>query len=502
MKTMLTRRALLAGAAAAPAILRAQSARRPNILFAIADDQSWLHTSASGERALKTPGFDRVASAGVRFQQCISASPGCAPSRAAILTGRYPWQLREAGTHASLFPRDLQVYPELLQNAGYFTGLTGKGAGPCNFNDAGWPHNPAGPAFDKRKLQQPLPGINRNDYAANFDDFLSARPKDAPFCFWYGGQEPHREYSPGLGLRSGKRLEDATVPPFLPDTPEVRSDILDYLTEIEHFDLHLQRMLDRLEKSGDLENTIVVVTADNGMSFPGSKAQMRDYGIHEPLAISWQARAKSGRVSQELISLTDLAPTFLSAAGLQPPSGLCGSNLLPLLTLDKPLNRPFVLSGRERHSHARHDLLGYPARALRNHYYLYVRNFAPDRWPAGDPPKFYDVDDGPTHQLLLARQKDPAIAPFFETCYGKHPAEELFDLRTDPGCLRNLAQQPGKRGVLAELRRSLTAQLKAQGDPRLGPNPNLWESYPRYSPTRPELGGFSESGKYNPAFQR
>lgn len=280
----------------------------------------------------------------------------------------------------------------------------------------------------------------------------------------------------------------------------MRSDILDYLAEIEHFDLHLQRMLDGLEKSGQLENTIVAVTADNGMSFPGAKARMREYGIHEPLAICWPARAKGGRVSDELISLTDLAPTYYAAAGITSLDGLVGRSLLPLLADNKPLNRPYVLSGRERHSHARRDLLGYPARALRNRNYLYVRNFAPDRWPAGDPPAFHDVDSGPTHKLMLERQADPAIAPSFQAGYGKCPAEELFDIRTDPGCLKNLAKEPRLRGSLAEFRRTLTAQLKAQGDPRLGPNPDIWESYPRYSPTRPGLGGFAEEGKYNPAF--
>lgn len=499
---MLTRRRLLLNSLSSPALLLSQSSRRPNILFAIADDQSWLHTSAAGEKAVRTPGFDRVASLGVRFTQAFCASPGCAPSRAAILTGKYPWQLREAGTHASLFPRDLTVYPEVLANSGYFTGLTGKGAGPCNFKDPGWLHNPAGPAFAKRRVSTPEKGLSEIDYAANFDDFLAARPKGSPFCFWFGCQEPHRAYDPGIGLRRGKKLEDVTVPPFLPDTPEVRGDILDYLAEVEHFDRHLERMLDSLQKTGELENTIVVVTADNGMSFPGAKAQMREYGIREPLAVCWPARARGGRVSDELVSLTDLAPTYYAAAGIPPPSGLAGKSLLPLLCEGKPLNRPFVLAGRERHSHARRDLLGYPARALRSRNFLYVRNFAPDRWPAGDPPSFFDVDSGPSHKLLLQRQAEPDIASFFSTCYGKHPAEELFDIRTDPGCLKNLAREPRLRGILAELRRSLNTQLKAQGDPRLGPNPQIWESYPRFSPTRPALGGFAEEGKYNPAFQK
>lgn len=499
---MLHRRQFIGATLAAPAILRGQAARRPNILFAIADDQSWLHTSAAGEKAVRTPGFDRVAQLGVHFTQAFSASPGCAPSRAAILTGRSPWQLREAGTHASLFPRDLTVYPEVLAKAGYFTGLTGKGAGPCNFKDAGWPHNPAGPAFDRRRLSGQPSGISANDYAANFSDFLAQKPSASPFCFWYGGQEPHRPYRPGLGLASGKKLEDVTVPAYLPDTPEVRGDILDYLTEVEHFDAHLARMLDSLEKAGELENTIVVVTGDNGMSFPGAKAQMREYGLREPLAVCWQARAKGGRVSDELVSLMDLAPTYYAAAGLTPAPGLTGQSLLPLLCDGKPLNRPFVLAGRERHSHARPDLLGYPARALRNRHFLYVRNFAPDRWPSGNPPGYFDIDDGPTHQLMLQSRQQPAVAPLFQAAYGLHPAEELFDVRTDPACLKNLAREPRFRGILAELRRTLTAQLKTQGDPRLGPNPNIWESYPRFSPTRPELGGFAEQGKPNPAFQK
>lgn len=497
---MPSRRSFLRASLAAPALLRAQSARRPNILFAIADDQSWIHTSAAGSKAVRTPGFDRVAQLGVHFTQAFCASPGCAPSRAAILTGRYPWQLREAGTHASFFPRDLTVYPEVLAKAGYFTGLTGKGAGPCNFKDTGWPHNPAGPSFDTHKAPALAAGINANDYAANFAAFLAARPKDQPFCFWYGGQEPHRPYQPGLGLKSGKRLDDVIVPPFLPDTPEVRSDILDYLTEIEHFDRHLERMLDTLEKAGELENTIIAVTADNGMSFPGAKAQMREYGLREPLALAWPANGKGGRVSDELVSLTDLAPTWYAAARLQPPPGLVGLNLLPLLRDGKPLNRPYVLAGRERHSHARHDLLGYPSRALRNRHFLYVRNFAPDRFPSGDPPRYYDIDNGPSHQWMLAHRQDPQVAPLFDAIYGKHPAEELFDIRQDPACLKNLAREPRLRGILAELRRSLTTQLKAQGDPRLGPNPNIWESYPRFSPTRPELGGFAEEGKPNPAY--
>ncbi|MCU0246041.1 MAG: sulfatase [Bryobacter sp.] len=481
---MMTRRSLLA---AAPAFL--QKPRRPNILFAISDDQSWLHTGVNGDRVVKTPAFDRVAQGGIRFTNAISCSPGCAPSRAAVLTGRPPWQIEEAGTHASYFPKKLSVYPDLLKAAGYFTGLTGKGAGPCNFRAAGWPHNPAGPDFSEIRDPNTPEGVNKVDYAANFSAFLGKKPKDQPFCFWFGCHEPHRTYKKGSGLASGKRLEDVVVPPFLPDNREMRSDILDYLTEIEHFDRHLAKILAALEKAGELSNTLIVVTADNGMSFPRSKANMYEYGIHLPLALMWGDRVKSGQVREEPVSFLDYAPTFLAAAGVSTPANMLGRNLL-----EPARDRRFVLSGRERHSHARRDNLGYPARALRTAQHLYIRNFKPDRWPAGDPDLFADIDGGPSKDIVLAER-----GRFFELACGKRPAEELFDIRKDPGCLDNLAGKDAK--TLAALRGELDKVLTAQQDPRMTGNGDIWESYPRHSPMRPQLGGFAEEGKYNPAYQ-
>lgn len=497
----ISRRAILGGA---PALLRSQAARRPNILFAIADDQSYPHTGAMGDKVVRTPAFDRVAGDGVLFRRAYSLSPGCAPSRAGLLTGRFPWQIEEAGTHASLFPKKLSVYPDLLEQAGYFVGLTGKGAGPCNFKDAGWSRNPAGPAFDRRRLESRLKGINQNDYAANFEDFLAARPKDSPFCFWYGGQEPHRAYDQGSGLASGKRLEDVVVPPFLPDTPEVRSDILDYLLEIEHFDRHLGRMLAALEKRGELANTIVVATSDNGMSFPGSKATMYDYGIHLPLAVMWQAQAKGGRVSDDLISFADFAPSFLEAGGVRAPAQMVGRSLLSLLRSSRSgviePRRERVFSGRERHSHARFDNLGYPARAMRQGDYLYVWNMKPDRWPAGDPALYADIDGGPTKDWMLAHRQDAAVAPLFDHGYGKHPERQLFNVIADPGCRDNLAAKPAHAAHAKSMQATLEKALTEQGDPRMLGRGDVWESYARYSPMRPELGGFAEQGKVNPKY--
>jgi len=268
---------------------------RPNILIAISDDQSYPHTSFAGYKAVNTPAFDRVAREGLFFRNGFAASPGCSPSRAALLTGRHTWQIEQAGTHASSFPSKYVVFPDLLEQSGYFVGMTGKGWAPGDFRVAGRPRNPAGPDFSKRKIKPPYSGMNKNDYAANFADFLAARPKGQPFYFWYGATEPHREYEKGCGLKAGKKLEDAEPPPFLPDTPEVRSDILDYCVEIDWFDMHLGRMLKLLEEAGELDNTIVVVTADNGMPFPRAKANLYEYGTHVPLAVRWAAMAPGGR---------------------------------------------------------------------------------------------------------------------------------------------------------------------------------------------------------------
>ena len=307
---------LVLGAAAFPVL--ADAPRRPNILLAIADDQSYPYCSAYGDTTTRTPAFDRVAKEGILFTKAFCASPGCSPSRAALLTGRHTWQLQQAGTHASSFPRQYVTFPDRLEKAGYHIGYTGKGWGPGNWKISGRTRNPAGPAYQKRTMKSPR-GISNKDYAANFADFLAARKAGQPFCFWFGGHEPHRAYRKGIGLASGKKVADARVPAFLPDAPEIRSDLLDYAIEIEWFDSHLLRMIKLLDKHGELDNTLIVVTADNGMPFPRAKANGYEYGIHVPLAVRWPKVVKAGRRVTDLVGFVDFAPTFLEAAGLKVP---------------------------------------------------------------------------------------------------------------------------------------------------------------------------------------
>ncbi len=488
--------------------------KRPNVLIAVSDDQSYPHASAYGYQAVSTPSFDRVARAGVLFHNAFSPAPGCSPMRAAFLTGRNIWQLEHAGTHASSFPGKYEVFQDRLEQAGYFVGFTGKGWGPGNWQASGRMRNPAGPEYSKRTAKTP-PGIRGTDYAANFADFLAERPKDQPFSFWYGASEPHRFFDKGIGRRSGLDPAKVTVPPFLPDTPEIRDDLLDYCYEIQWFDQHLGRMLDMLKEAGELENTLVIVTSDNGMAFPAAKANAYEYGIHMPLAIAWPARIPGDRVIDDLVNLIDVTATIYAATGVQPPQDypLAGHSLLPLLESDAGVTvepeRDAVFSGRERHSSSRYNSLGYPQRCIRTAEYLYIRNFRPERWPAGAPRKFgkghyadaaaasnaelgpehggyHDIDACPALDFLIAHRNDPQIAPYFHLAVDKRPAEELFDIRTDPGCLKNLAGDPQFAKVQQELSARLMDYLRKTGDARVvdSDGGDIWETYPRYSKLR------------------
>lgn len=476
----------------------------PNILFAISDDQSYPYASAYGTQWVKTPAFDRVAREGVLFMNAFSASPGCSPSRAAILTGRNTWQIEDAGTHASAFPTTYRVYPDILEEAGYFVGYTQKGWGPGNWKVSGRTRNPAGEVFNKHKLKAPTSGISSNDYAANFAEFLEKRPEGMPFCFWYGASEPHRVFEKGSGLKAGKRLEEVQVPSFLPDSDEVRSDLLDYALEIEWFDQHLGQMLKLLEEAGELDNTIIVVTSDNGMAFPRAKANLYEYGHHVPLAIRWGSQVKGNRIVEDVVSLVDLAPTYLEAVGLEHPAEkhpMEGRSLMPILLSDLQgvvdSTRNEAYAARERHSSSRWNNLTYPQRSLRTDRYLYIRNFKADRWPAGAPQKYeengtlgemhgayHDIDACPTQDFLVEHREDPEIGIYFHLAVDKRPKEEFFDILKDPGCLNNLANDPEFREELMAHRNQLGGYLMETNDPRVTGEGDIYERYVRYSPIR------------------
>lgn len=471
------------------ACLRVDAAT-PNILFCIADDWG-AHAGAYGTPWVKTPGFDRVAREGLLFKNAFTPVAKCAPSRAIVLTGRHAWQLEEAGNHMAFFPAKFKSWPEVLTEKGWHMGITGKGWGPGIANDAqGRPRQITGKPFNARKAPSPTSGIANIDYAANFADFLDAAPKDAPWCFWYGSLEPHRGYEFQSGVtKAGKKLSDVDrVPAFWPDTDTVRHDILDYACEIEHTDRHLGRMIAELEKRGLLESTLIIVTADHGMPFPRAKGYAYPASNHVPLAIRWPGAVKNpGRVIEDFVDFTDIAPTILDVAGIaEKDSGMAaitGRSWREIWESGKAgrivAARDHALIGKERTDVGRPHDWGYPIRGLITADSLYLRNYEPARWPAGNPETGYlDTDASPTKTLILEMGRKHRADRYWQLNFGMRPAQELYDLTADPDCVRNLAIDPAEQERASAMDARLTALLKAQGDPRMSGQGRLFDEYP------------------------
>jgi len=506
-----------------------EQSKRPNILFAISDDQSFAHTSFAGSEFVSTPAFDRVATEGVYFKNCVAGSPGCAPSRSTIVTGRYHWQNEQSGQHASSWLKKHVPFIDLLEANGYITGRTGKGVSPFQYardeKDSLWRKTDAGGIEhstiqyekDKPGDERTAKGISSTNYAANFKYFMENVRQDKPFFFWYGAREPHRSYEQDSWIRNNKKLDDVKVPDFFPDHEIVRGDLLDYAVEIEWFDLHLQRMLTYLEEIGELENTIVMVTADNGMPFPRAKANGYEYGVHVPLAIRFPKNFPGGRIVDDPISFADIAPTILeltqtSHEGMLPISGK--SILSILKSKDQGVvdqNKKYVFSGRERHSSSRYLNWGYPQRIIRSKDYMLTWNIKYDRWPAGAPQRlvpgttdelyplygidedgvhhsawaFTDIDSAPTKSFIIENMDGEEMKKYFDWAHAKRPEFELFDVKSDPYCLDNLSGNAEYLKVEKEMKDVLMAELKKSKDPRVvGPDKEVFDSYIRYSPMR------------------
>jgi len=468
----------------------AEQADRPNILFAIADDWG-LHAGAYGTDWVKTPAFDRVASEGLLFNQAYTPMAKCAPSRACLVTGRNTWQLKEAANHVCFFPTEFKSWGEALIEHGWFVGNTGKvwAPGVAKTKD-GKPRTMVGTRFNQREAQPPTRCIKNNDYAGNFEAFLDAAPTNTPWCFWYGGSEPHRDYEGNSGVaKGGKKLSEIDrVPGYWPDNKAVRGDMLDYAFEVEHFDRHLGRMLETLEKKGLLENTLVIVTSDHGMPFPRVKGNTYNFANKVPFAAMWKRGiTKPGRVVDDFISFIDIAPTFIELAGLKwADTGMAdtpGQSLTKIFRSEKSgiiqPERDHVLIGKERTDVGRPHDWGYPTRGIVRGDWLYLNNFEPTRWPAGNPETGYlDCDGGKTKTDILANHRKHPDDPHWAYCFGIRPAEELYNLKNDPDCLKNLAAAGDHDSTRLALKDEMFTELKAQGDPRMFGQGKVFDRYP------------------------
>ncbi len=455
-----------------------ETSKRPNILFAIADDWGWPHASIYGDPVVQTPAFDRVAEEGILFNHAFISSPSCTPSRNAILTGQYHWRLGPGANLWSTLDPAIPVYPLLLEDAGYKIGHYRKSWGPGDISN--WERHPAGKNYNE----------------GGFEQFLSEREAGTPFCFWLGSSDPHRGYDQGSGVRAGMEPDKIRLFECFPDHEIVRSDVADYYYEVQRFDTLVASAIRLLEEAGELENTIIVVTGDHGMPFPRCKSNNYDSGARVPLAIRWgKGIRKPGKILEDFISTTDLAPTFLELAGAEVPDVMTGRSLVKLLESNQTLglvdpdHRRYVLHGKERHVPGQEGHMGgYPVRAIRTMEYLYIRNYKPDLWPAGTPnyldaaiPYCWlgDCDNGPTKTYMVEqREKDEQHKFLYELAFGKRPAEELYDCRTDPDQLVNLAGDPAYAEIKQKLAARLMKQLELTGDPRVIGGADTFDTVP------------------------
>jgi len=474
-----------------PAILIADSASAapnastPNVLFIIADDASRHYGQAYDCDWVKTPHIDQLAKAGLIFDNAYTPTSKCAPSRAAIMTGRNPWQLEEAANHQPYFPAKFMAFSEVLAEAGVHCGSAGKTWGPGEAKTAeGKPRD-----FGLGKAEGVKGGTNPG---AGLTAFLKSRPQGKPFFYWFGSSNPHRGYKPDSGIEAGKKPSDIDhVPAYWPDNDIVRRDMLDYAIEVEAFDTQVGSLVDALESSGEAANTLVIVTSDHGMPFPRVKGHTFDDAHRIPFIASWpRGITQPARRMADMISFIDLAPTFLDLMGINGEqagmSPITGHSFTDLLKNEPSRDRSFVIVGRERN-----DVLcrpgtpaglGYPARAIREGDMFYVHNFAPDRWPCGDPDVgFKDTDASPTKKL--AEDAGPSDV-YWQHAFGKRPGEQLFDVAKDPDCVNNLASVPAFAAKAAELRDKLFAELKQQQDPRVLGTGDVFDNYlsPRANP--------------------
>ena len=467
--------------------------RRPNIVFAFADDWG-RHASAYAKLepggmndVIHTPNFDRIAREGVlvpprlcqraflhAVSQCTAFRPtflahgtrldlarsgvgwiesrvSTAAARTRVIISARPTKsgARALPTTHPMAPRNIPMKrPE---------------AASISFHRMSrrWSRNGKSIAAAKQELY--------DEVTANFSAFLADRKPGEPFCYWFGPTQAHRKWTQGSGKALWGIDPDSLkgkLPPFLPDVPVVREDLADYFGEVQSFDAALGVLLAKLEEIGELDNTLIVVSGDHGApGFPHGKCHLYDFGTGVPLAVRWGG-AKGGRVVDDLISLTDLAPTFLELGGVKVPSAMTGRSLVKILQSPKSgqveSQRDAVFTGRERHvENARAGMLPYPQRAIRTRDFLYIINFKPDRYPAGDPYRLDDKnppgveelteetrttlpdeDAGPTKAWLVMHRNDPEWKSFYDLAYGKRPREELYDLKLDPHQVKNVATEP------------------------------------------------------------
>ncbi len=458
----------IAATAAIPATVRAAPSRRRNVLLLISDDQG-LDLGCYGV-PISTPRLDGFAKESTRFTQAYTAVSSCSSSRAVINTGLYTHQngmygLAHDEHHQSVLD-GIDTLPQMLKRAGYATAIVGK------------KHLKPDSAFSYDLEIIPKSGIRDVKALADTAASFIRSSSDKPFFVTVGYGDPHRGPG-GVGYGNERQWPNVTdarydpsrvpLPAHLPDLPEVRQDLADYYQSISRLDSGVGMLLDALAQSGHADDTLVIFLSDNGRPFPGAKTNLYDPGLHLPLIV--RAPGAKAAVCDAMVSWVDIAPTILDFAGAKPPSyPLPGRSLLSIVGTAGAAGWDDVVASHEFHEIYQY----YPMRALRTRTHSYIQNLAHPL----DYPVASDVAGSASWQAIVAKP-DVRLGGRTQAAFRKRPAEELYDLTSDPNELVNLAGRPEMATLQKQMRDRLTDILTKTNDPWLVGQPNPYLPLPR-----------------------
>ena len=412
----------------------------PNVIVFIADDVSYDDLGCYGNTMVETPNIDQLAANGLKFTNFYLTASSCSPSRNSILTGRYPHNTGAAELHTEP-PITMPSFPELMRKRNYHSVLAGK------FHMGEYARR----GFDRiiDNLEEVGDG-GEDQWVSSLKD----RPKDKPFFMWFASYDAHRNWGPNEF--SGTHDHETVTPPFyLANEPQTRSDLAQYYDEIKRFDHYVGEVVKELETQNELDNTLLIVMADNGRPFPHSKTRLNDRGMKTPFVMHWPKEVEKGNQCGSLVSAIDIAPTILELAGVALPASFQGHSFRKLLGNPETPFRNYVFAEHNWHDYEAHG------RMVRNKTFMYILNSRPQKPQMGPAdavgsPAFMALDALRQKGKLSAIQADIFVVP--------RPAEELYDLDRDPLQLVNVASDPQFTEQLEDLRVVLKQWMEETGD--------------------------------------
>lgn len=441
--------------------LASHAATPPNIVLIIADDLAWDDTSPYGHPTIHTPNLQRLADSGMRFDNAFLTISSCSPSRASIITGRYPHNTGAEELHWPV-PKKQITFTEHLRSAGYWTAAAGKWHLGDHMRDrfdeireadtSGFQLPPGAQGADA-KFVETTTGEAQSG-CTDWVPLLKDRPRDKPFFLWLAALDPHRPYHEKI-TKKPTNPNSVRLPPYHADDPQVRADYALYYDEIERLDRYVGAVLDELDAQKVAGNTLVLFISDNGRPFHRDKTTVYDSGIKTPFIARWPAAIKPGTTCNSLVSSVDLAPTFLKLAGATPPSTLAGVDASPLLTDPLKSIRPYAFAEKNWHDIEDH------VRAARDTRYKYIRNGYTDLPQTPPADSIRSISYRATQKLLTDGKLDTPQKSTFTT---PRPTEELYDCQNDPHEIDNLANDPTHSQKLTELRSALDTWIHLTRD--------------------------------------